>query len=188
MPGNSSLPSGQLWVSAGVVVLVDVALILFLTWRVKPSRFRELKWALAGTAALLWSAFAVVRVAVFWNDYYRYFYPAWFRSGGILVFVPFVFGLLALAFHWLALRLPGNPLVTFCLLAGAESLLEHLVGIYGFKILAIPMLQSASPASMLTFAFPEYIFYWCVVIGLAWALQNGGRAWRSRRRKRSGVS
>jgi hypothetical protein len=182
MTGNIRLPSEQFWVSAAVIALIDVAFILFLTWRIKPARFRALKGALAGTAAFCWSVFGVVLVSVFWNTYYQYFYPAWFRSGGILLFVPFVFGILALAFHWLAFRLPGNPIVTFCLLAGVESLLEHVVGIYGLKILEVPMLQTASPASMLTFAFPEYIFYWCVVIGLALLFQNGWRAWIGRRR------
>jgi hypothetical protein len=188
MTANVSLPSEQLWAGAALVAFVDVVFILVLAWRIRRARFGELKWFLAATAALAWSVFAVVLVAAFWDDYYRYFYPAWLRSGGILLFVPLVFGTLALAFHWLALRLPGNPLVTFCLLAGAESLLEHLVGIFAFKILVIPMLQAASPAAMLTFAFPEYIFYWCVVIGLAWVIQNGWQAWRGRRRRRAGAS
>ena len=182
VPEEISILSEQFWKSAAVIALVDVVLVSLLAWRIQRARFRELKWALAGTAALSWSVFAVALVAVFWHDYYRYFYPTWFRSGGILVFVPLVFGMLALAFHWLALRLPGNPIVTFSLLAGAESLLEHLVGIYALNIRAIPMLQAAGPAAMLTFAFPEYVFYWSVVIGLALVFQNGWRAWTGRRR------
>ncbi len=154
------------------MALLDAALLLLLTWRIKPVRFIELKWPLAAAAALFWGGFAFFLVQVFWESYYRYFYPPWFHSGGILLLVALVFGLLALAFHWLALRLPGNPIVTFCLLCGLESLLEHLWGIWGLRITAVPILQAASPAAMLAFAFPEYILYWCVVILLAAASQS----------------
>ena len=174
-PENLSVSSEQLVWSGIVITLIDAALILLLVWRVKPARFRELKWTLVGTAAIFWSVFGLVLVQVFWDAYYRYFYPAAFRSGGILLFVPLVFGLLALIFHVLAFRLPGNPIVVFCLLAGFESLLEHVWGFYGFRILEVPMLQAASPLSILFFSFPEYIFYWCLVISLAALFQNGWR-------------
>jgi hypothetical protein len=162
------------------MVLIDAAFILLLAWRIKPVRFRELRWPLAGTAALSWSIFGLALVWIFWDSYYQYFYPAWFRSGGILVFVPVVFGALALAFHWLAFKIPGHPLVSFCILAGLESVLEHLVGIYGLKVIQVPMLQGASPISVLAFAFPEYIFYWCIVISIAALLQAAWRWWKSR--------
>ena len=184
-PENLKLPSEQFWMSAIIMVLVDAAFIGLLTWRIKPSSFRELKWILAGSAAIFWSAFGIVLVSVFWDTYYIYFYPGWLRSGGILLFVPVLFGVLALAFHWLSLRLPGNPILTFCLLGGVESVVEHLWGIYGMKILEIPFLQQASPASILAFAFPEYIFYWCIVIGIAALIQNGWRRLAELRRTRA---
>ena len=172
---NLSIPSGQFWLSAAVMAVVDAIILAVLIWQVKPSRFRELRWTLVGTAAVLWSGFAVFLVAAFWDSYYRYFYPGWFHAGGVLVFVPLLFGFLAWVFHWLALRLPGNPIVTFSLLCGTESVLEHLGGIYAFRILEIPLLQGASPASILAFCFPEYIFYWCIVVGLAALVQLGWR-------------
>ncbi len=170
---NFRIPSEQFWLSAAVTAVVDAIFILILIWRIKPSRFRELRWTLVGTAAVLWSGFAVFLVSAFWDSYYRHFYPGWFHSGGVLVFVPLLFGFLAWVFHWLALRLPGNPILTFSLLCGAESVLEHLGGICAFHILEIPLLQGASPASILAFCFPEYIFYWCIVIGLAALVQFG---------------
>ncbi len=160
---------------------VDAIFISILIWRIKPSRFRELRWTLVGTAAVLWSGFAFFLVSAFWDSYYRYFYPGWLHSGGVLVFVPLLFGFLAWVFHWLALRLPGNPIVTFSLLCGAESVLEHLWGLYAFRILEIPLLQGASPASILAFCFPEYIFYWCVLISVAAVVQGGWR-WLARQR------
>jgi hypothetical protein len=175
--GNITLSSGQLWRSGAVLILVDAALIAALVGRIKPGVFRDLKWALAGAAAFFWSAFAIVLVQVFWEDYYRYFYPAWFHSLGMLLWVPALFGALALAFHWLALRMPGHPILGFCLLGGVEAVVEHLWGIYGFKIMTIPALHGAGIAPVLAFAFPEYIFYWCIVIGIAAVVYTGWRRW-----------
>ncbi len=172
---NVQVSSSDFWISAIAALLIDLILLRLLTWKISPPRFRELRWSLVVVAAFLWSLFAVLLVAVFWDAYYRYFYPGWFRSGGVLVFVPLCFGTLAFVFHWVAIRTPGNPILMFCLLGGAESLAEHVWGIYGFRILDVPLLRSASPVSVLAFSFPEYILYWCVVIGIAALTQN---AWR----------
>lgn len=174
IPEGLRVSSGDLWMSAALALAADVIFMALLIWRIKPVFFRELRWALVITAAVIWGIFAVVLVTVFWESYYRYFYPAWLRSGWILLFVALGFGLLALAFHWLALRIPGHPLVNFCLLAGCESVLEHAWGFYGLKILAIPLLSAASPASILAFSFPEYVFYWCIIICLAALLKLAG--------------
>lgn len=182
IPGNVGVSSTQFWISGIVAAFLDVVLVLLLTWRIKPSRFRDLKWTLVVVSAAFWSIFGILLVSAFWDSYYRYFFPGWFRSGGILLFVPVLYAAFALAFHWVAFRLPGNPIVIFCLLSGLESLLEHLLGIYGLKILEVPILQAASPASILTFSFPEYIFYWCIVIAIALLFQNGRRWWLNRQR------
>ncbi len=162
-----AIPSSVFWLSGVVMALMDAVVIFIFTRLIPPRRFRELRGWLAGAAAVSWSLFSLLLVQAFWETYYRDFYPAWFRPGGILVFVPLLYGAFAFAFHWLALHLPGNPLLNFFLLAGVESLLEHLYGIFGLKIMEIPILQQASPLSVLVFSFPEYIFYWCVVVALA---------------------
>ena len=177
---NLAISSEQFWTSAALTALIDTVFIFFLIRLVKPARFRELRWTLVGTAAASWSIFSIVLVWAFWDSYYQHFFPGWFRSGGILLYVPLLYGCFALAFHWLALHLPGNPVVIFCLLGGVESILEHVGGIYAFKILDIPALREASPISILAFSFPEYILYWCVVISLA-ALVHAG--WRVMTRK-----
>lgn len=71
-------------------------------------------------------------------------------------------------------------MVAFCLLGGFESILEHIWGIYGFGILKILLLQGGSPLLVLAFAFPEYIFYWGIVVAVSSLLQWG---WRSLTRK-----
>jgi hypothetical protein len=182
---NFKVLSEQFWMSALIVALVDVAFVALLIWRIKPSRFRELKWPLAGTAAIFWSIFGVGLVWIFWDSYYQYFFPAWFHSGGILLYVPVVYGVFALISHWLAFRIPGNPIINFCVLVGLESLIEHLGGIYGLKILEVPILREASPVSILAFSFPEYIFYWCIVIGIAMLFQKGWLWWLNLRRTAS---
>ncbi len=165
----------QMWISVLFLTLLDVAFIWLLNRRIKPTRFRDLKWALVITSAVFWGAFALVLVQVFWDTYYQYFFPFWYRTGGILLYAPSLYAFFALAFHWLAGRLPGNPIVTFCLLSGIESLIEHLWGVYGLGILDIPLLQEVSLTSIVFLAIPEYIFYWCSVISLAMILQNGWR-------------
>jgi len=185
---NLKISSEQFWMSGVITAIVDVIFIFLLVWRIKSSHFRELKWTLVGTAVIFWSIFAIFLVLVFWDTYYHYFFPSWFRSGGILLYVPILYGIFALTFHWLALRVPGNPIVIFCLLGGTESLIEHLWGIYGLNILEVPLLQEASPTSILVFSFPEYVFYWCIVISIAILLQNGWRWWIEPRRTRTRVA
>jgi hypothetical protein len=187
-PENLKISSELFWMSSGITATVDIIFIFLLIWRIKPSSFRKLRWTLVGTAAILWSVFAIFLVLVFWDSYYHYFFSGWFRSGGILLYVPILYGLFALAFHWLALRMPANPIVNFCLLGGVESLLEHLWGIYSLKILEVPLLQGSSPVSILAFSFPEYVFYWCIVISIATLVQNGWRWWTELRHTRTRVA
>ncbi len=167
-----TVSSGQFWGSAALATALDVILIALLTWRIDNSHIRSLRWTLVLTAAVFWSVFGIVLVQVFWDSYYRYFYPGWLHGAALLLFVPLCFGGLALLFHWLALRLPGNPILSFCLLGGVESVLEHLWGIYVLRIFDVPMLQGVSPVPVLVFAFPEYVFYWCIVIALAALTQS----------------
>lgn len=168
---NLNVSIEQLWASGFILTLMAIMYVLFLIWRIKPARFRQLKWYLVGAAALFWGVFATSLVWAYWESYYQYIYPTWVRSGGIQLFVPLFYGLLALTFYWLSLRLPGNPVLLFCLLGGIESIFEHLWGIYGVQILETPILQDTSPLSILIFAIPEYIFYWCVVLSLAALVQ-----------------
>lgn len=175
------LSSSLFWGCALAAALADSAFIALLNWRVGAQRFRELRWLLAIAAALFWGVFGLTLVQIFWESYYRFFYPTDFNPAIFLALICGLYGAFALLFHWLALRLPGNPLLTFCLLTGVESLLEHLWGFYGLKVLEVPMLRAASPISILAFAFPEYIFYWCVIISLAALMHGGWRQWKNRK-------
>jgi hypothetical protein len=174
---ETKLTSEMFWLGALVAALVDMVLVLLLALCVKPVRFRQLTWALTGTSTVLWGIFAMACLWGFWDLYYRHFYPGWVRwlapLDGLL------YGAIAVALWWLALRLPGNPVVNFCLLGGLESVLEHLLGIYGLGILdKVPILQGVRPVPALVFAFFEYIFYWGIVLGVAGLLGRGWQWWR----------
>lgn len=175
--GSTQLTSADLWQSAFFITVIDGIFISLLFWRINRERFWQLRWPLVTAAAVFWGGFAFVFYRVFWDAYYRYFSSSWLYNGGSLVLGILLGIVLALLFHWAACRLPGNPLVGFYLVCGLESLLEHLWGIHSLRILDIPMLQGVSPISILAFAFPEYIFYWCIVISMAVLIQNGWKWW-----------
>jgi hypothetical protein len=176
-PPDIKLTSEMYWLSALVTALIDIGFVLLLALCIKPARFRQLNWALTGASTVLWGVFATACLWGFWDLYYRHFYPSWARW--LAPLDALLYGAIALALWWLALRLPGNPTVNFCLLGGLESVLEHLLGIYGLGILdKVPILQGVSPASALVFAFFEYIFYWSIVLGVAGLLGCGWQWWR----------
>jgi hypothetical protein len=138
-----------------------------LVWRFKPVRFRLLSRQAVGIGSgLFWSILAGTLVWFAWDYYYRYYAPSWYRfiiPLGALVFY-FVLGLLI---RGAALRLPGNPTLTFCLLGGLESIPEHTVAIYRFHILEIPLLQGTGAAAIFIFAFFEYTLFWSLALCLA---------------------
>ncbi len=75
MQTDYKITAETFWLEALVVALIDLVLLLFLIWRIKPVRFRELKWPLAGTSGVAWGIFAVALLWGQWDLYYRHFYP-----------------------------------------------------------------------------------------------------------------
>lgn len=89
-----------------------------------------------------------------------------------------LFGALALAFWRISLATAVRPPVMFCVLGGLVSLVGHGIGIQR-GLMRVPMLSQASAASALTFGVFEFVFYWCVIVGLAVAARKAGRAFTS---------
>jgi hypothetical protein len=174
MAETAVVTTEALWRGALILAVLNLPLGFFLARRLPRPTFQRLQAPLIVSAALFWGAFGFTLVRIFWNDYYEFFYPEWLAAGGIVLLAAPMFGLLAWAFHALAVRLPGIPILTFFLLAGAEAVLEHLLGIFAFGILDIPLLRGVDPLPMLVFAIPEYILYWSIVILLAMLLQTLG--------------
>ncbi|MGB8644729.1 MAG: hypothetical protein WCF84_05795 [Anaerolineae bacterium] len=188
MPSSDlNLTSEILWQSALFTALIDLALVLFLLWRIKPRTFHELKWAIVAVSSISWGVLAVALLYGFWDSYYRYFYPDSARWLSAIIVV--VFGVNGFVLWWLALRLPGNPTATFCLLGGVEGLLEHAWGIYGLGILVkVPMLQNAGALSIFVFSFFEYVFYWGIVLGIAALVSRAWREWKKQRQGQAKVA
>ncbi len=170
------LSSDIFWVEAGIVAVIDLALLLLLWWRIKPAQFRRLKWDLVAASGLGWGIFAVALLQIFWDWYYVYLFPE--SARWLAPIFALIYAAIGLAMWWLSCHLPGNPVLAFCLLAGLESVLEHLWGIYGVGILdKVPLLEDVAPLPVLVFAFFEYILYWGVVLAFAAMLSRGRQIW-----------
>jgi hypothetical protein len=76
--------------------------------------------------SLFWSGFAMALINLIWGYYYRFFYPSWMKWGAALI-VFFLYSFYALVCHWLSCRLPGKPMLWFCLLTGLLAANEHYI-------------------------------------------------------------
>lgn len=150
-----------------VAAATAVTFVGLLAWRVSPAAFAALRWqAVAAGSALFWAGLAALLIAFTWSSYYSHFVPAWYRYAAPIGALA-LYAVLGLGLRWLALRLPGNPVLLFCLLGGLEALPEHAVGIYRFHILTIPILQGSTAVAIFVFAYFEYIVYWALALALA---------------------
>ncbi len=174
MPEDFKATSELYWASAAVAALIDVGFVSLLTWRIRPTRFRQLKWCLLGAGVIFWCLlWADMLWICCWEWCYAYVFPGWARWLVPPVYGS-IFGAIGLALWWLALRLPGNPVLSFCLLGGLVSVPGHLWAIYGRRMLEkVPLLQDVSPSSALVFGVPEFIFYWGIIMVVALLLRRG---------------
>jgi hypothetical protein len=75
------------------------------------------------------------------------------------------YALIALGMVWLSQKLPGNPVVTWCVLGGVEGLLSHLYAIYDLGAASKPpIMQGTNPFAVLIFAVFEKAFYWSLIL------------------------
>jgi hypothetical protein len=167
MQGNIQLTSEIFWVSAAVTALIDAGLLFLILRLIRPERFLQIRVPMIITAGVFWGILGVMVVRSFWVAYYQYFYPRWMGDWGIFVFGPGIGIVLAVLFYWIAARFRSRPIPVFLALVGIEAFLEHLIGIYSFRIMDIPSFRGVSPLSVLAFSVPEYVCYWCVIILMA---------------------
>jgi hypothetical protein len=160
--------SEVLWRATLIAVLIDVPLLLLVVRGVSSELFHKLKWYLVGAAfvvyAVLWGTFGAV---YYWDAVYSAIFPAWFRWLLPLVY-GLLFGALALAFWRVSFLMTRWQVVWFSLLGGLVSLVGHGIGI-SRGLLRVPLLANVSVVSALVFGVFEFIFYWCVIIGLSMA-------------------
>lgn len=161
----------SVWPSILISAVLAIGIVSVLAWRVKPLRFREIRWWIFALASgLFWGVFALVLHIFYWDSYYKYFAPtyvSWLTPLAALFYI-----VVGLGLRWLALHMPGNVIINFCLLGALESVPEHLLAIYRMHILDIPMFQNVNAISIFIFAFFEYAIYWEVVALLAYFINK----------------
>ncbi len=169
--------SEMLWVSAIITALLAMGFLIFLNRRAERIHFGELHLSIALASGVFWFSYGLLLFAMTWESFYATFLPAPSNRSlarFMLELAPYPF--IGLILWWLASRLPGNPVLTFCLLGGLEALPEHLWGIYHHGMLdKVPFLQEASKISVISFAIPEYVLYWASVLSIAMLIQ---RSWQ----------
>jgi len=177
---TARVTSELLWRATFIAVLIDAPFVILIGRRVSSELFRKLKWHLAAAAfvvyAALWGTFASV---YFWDAVYKQVFPTWSRwllpvGYGVL------FGVVAVAFWRASGAVARWQPVWFCLLGGLVSLVGHGIGIRR-GLLRVPLLSEASATSALVFGVFEFVFYWCVIVGLAVASWRAGLGARGRR-------
>lgn len=180
LPPDFKITSGMLWLGALILALIDVGFVPLLAWRVQRSTLRRLKWTLVATTGLFFCGLWVWALENYWDTVYSYLFPEWARW-----LIPPAYGLLfaavGLLFWWLALRSPGNPVANFCLLGGLWGIITHAWAVQRGIVSKPPLLHAVQPAAALVVAAFEFIFYWCIILSLAYVLRRGWE-WRGQRR------
>ena len=173
-PPGFRITSEMLWRGTLLFALIDAAFVPILVWRISKPTFRQLSRALFATTAIFWCCIWIWAVGNFWDSVYRYVFPGWARW-----LIPPVYGLLfagvGLLFWWLATRLPGTPVASFCLLGGLWGMITHLWAVLLGIVEKPPVLQGAAPAAAVTVAVFEFMFYWCLILSIAALLFHGWR-------------
>jgi hypothetical protein len=166
MDGTYAVDSQFYWMSALVAALVDTVFVFFLVRWIDRARFQRLKIPLIVVASLVWCGIYTSGVWGFWDMCYSFVFPDWVRW--FVIFFGLLMGGLAYIFWWLALKIPGNAVLIFVILAGLHSLPGHLNGIYRMGLMEkCPILTDVSIPSALVFGVFEFIFYWSVVMALS---------------------
>jgi hypothetical protein len=163
------LTTQDVWLTTLLFGAVGLILLVPLAYAYRAPAFERSAAWLTAASALFWGVCATTAILLAWDFYYRYIYPAWSRW--LAPFDALFYGLVGLGMWWLALRLPGSPVVWFVILGGLEGVAEHVFGIYALHILdKVPWLSGLPPFPLIIFSFFEYIVYWSLTAWLGLGL------------------
>jgi len=168
IPTEIKVTTEILWQGAVIFALIDIVFIVvqIRLIKIKPADLFEMKWSLVAFMGIFFCAlWGILASYLFWEPVYCYVFPEWARW-----FIPPIYGLLfaavGLLTWWLAVHLPGNSVINFCILGGVWGILSHMLAIHRGILEKPPMLQGASPLSAIIIAMVEFIFYWCVCLNI----------------------
>jgi hypothetical protein len=168
-----------LWQGTLMFAFLDFVFVSVLVWRVKPFRFKAMKWFLVIVTFIFWTLIWFWAISNFWETVYGYLFPGWTRWY-IPPFHGLLFAAVALFFWWLALKISGRPGLIFFILGGIWGSLTHIWAV----ILGItekpPMLQGVDIAPVVIIAFFEFIFYWYIILSLSFLLNKGWEFFRKK--------
>lgn len=171
--GKMNINELDVWLSTLIFIVLDLMILAPLIIKFQDNGVKHTAASIGATSALFWGILAVALIFSFWDFFYQFFYPNWTRWLVPLDFL--LYGAIGLGMWWLAARMPGSAVLWFVLLGGSEGFIEHILGIYGFRILEkVPWLGGVTAFPVLVFSFFEYIFYWAVVAWLAYGLLQIG--------------
>jgi hypothetical protein len=159
-----------MWRVTLITALIDTPFLFLAARWVSSDLFRKLKWYLVGAAALIYAAiWGAVGSVYFWDTVYKIIFPAWSRW---LLPIGFglLYGVLALAFWRASILATKWQVVWFILLGGIISLVGHSIGV-SRGLFRVPLLAEVSIVSAFSFGVLEFIFYWCMIVGLSVAFR-----------------
>src|SRR5512141_1027280 len=171
MTSDFKITTELLYKGALVFALMDAVYLPSLVWRVNKEAFRKLKWSLVITAALVWFGIWSWAIGNFWETVYVYVFPAWAQTWTPWIAF-FGAGLFAWVLWMLAIQTKAKAVLVYCLLGGVLGCLTHIWAVIRGIVTKPPMLQGASPLGAVTIAFFEYIFYWCVILTIAFIMHQ----------------
>jgi len=160
-----------LWRAAILFALFDIVLVTYLARFVEPAIFRQMKWPVTLITGIFWFLIWLVMVVFFWEQVYHYVFPLWSRW--ILPLLMGIgFAIVGLLLWWLAQQFKSNQVVNFCLFGGLWGMITHIVAIQRGILEKPPLLQGVSPVAASIMPIFEFIFYWCVILGVAFLWQK----------------
>ena len=168
---DNPVTNSDVWGSTAVFAFIGILLLLPLLFLYQDMDFLRPPWAVIAASGIFWGFFSVIAFRTFWELYYQHFYPSWVRP-----FAPlniFLYAGFGLVMWFLANSFNTLPILVFILLGGIEGILEHFIGVYGFRVLEkVPVFNALDPVPVFIFSFFEYIVYWSIVAWLAVALSK----------------
>jgi hypothetical protein len=121
-------------------------------------------------ASLFWGFLSLFAFHYFWDMYYQFIYPNWFRRLGGVNFI--LYAVIAWGMGSIIRESEISTVLLFLLLGGLEGVLEHIIGIYALDVVnQVPWLHGLKTVPILLFSFVEYVVYWSIVLWISLVFQ-----------------